>query len=70
MSVGESILVAKRIYPTTDLNNVKDPGLVFAEEGVPNTPAPYVYVLTLVTDTPSGYYSDRHIAAGSIFNRA
>ena len=53
MSVGESILAAKRLYTTTDLNNVKDAGLVFAGEGVPNAPVPYVYVLTLVSDNPN-----------------
>ena len=51
--VGESILAAKRLYTTTDLNNVKDAGLVFAGEGVPNAPVPYVYVLTLVSDNPN-----------------
>lgn len=53
MSVGESILAAKRLYTTTDLNNVKDAGLVFAGEGVPNAPVPYVYILTLVSDNPN-----------------
>ena len=51
--VGESILTAKRIYTTTDLNDVKDTGLVFAGEGVPNAPVPYVYILTLVSDNPN-----------------
>ena len=51
--VGESILTAKRLYTTTDLNNVKDAGLVFAGEGVPNAPVPYVYILTLVSENPN-----------------
>lgn len=51
--MGESILTAKRIYKTTDLNDVKDTGLVIAGEGVPNTPVPYIYILTLASENPN-----------------